>query len=80
MTVGDLRRLLKTEDEDLRAYWIGALMREADTRDVWCFVQPDELRILWPRLVRHLGQTREMWAWLSRLDDTAWPPREAYGG
>ncbi len=76
-TVGDLRRLLNADDLDLRAYWMGAL-REANTRDVWLFVRPDEVRAMWPRLVRHLGRSRAMWQWLLQLPDTPWPPVEAY--
>jgi hypothetical protein len=55
---------------------MGAILREANTRDVWVFVRPDEIRALWPRLLRHLGRARERWAWLLGLDPT-WPPPEA---
>ena len=69
-TVGDLRRHLQSEDVEERAYWLGALLREANTRDVWLFVRPDEIRALWPSLIRHLGRSRSMWAgappWCSR--------------
>lgn len=71
-TVDDLRRHLLGED---RAYWLGALLREANTRDVWCFVSPAEIRAAWPDIVRHLGKSRAMWAYLLELP-AAWPPRE----
>jgi hypothetical protein len=35
----------------VRAYWTGALLREANTRDVWLFVTPAALREEWPRLI-----------------------------
>jgi hypothetical protein len=53
---------------------MGALLREANTRDVWLFVHPDEIRALWPRLIRYLGSSRQMWAWLLKLPPPEWPP------
>jgi len=73
-TVGDLRRRLLDPDPAVRAYWMGALLREANSRDVWLYVTPEDVRSLWPRLVRHLGRSRRMWAWLLGLPDVRWPP------
>ncbi len=56
---------------------MGALLREANSRDVWVFVTPDEIRELWPELGRHLGRGRAMWAWLLELPERPWPPPEA---
>ena len=53
-TVGQLKEYLASSDLEERAYWMGALLREANTRDVWLFVTPDEVRALWPRLIRYL--------------------------
>ncbi len=77
LTVGAFRRQIAADDPNERAYWLGALLREANSRDVWLFVQPFELRALWPRLVRHLGRSRPMWAWLLGVQDLPWPPPEA---
>lgn len=63
-TVGRLKEHLASSDPEERAYWMGALLREANTRDVWLFVTSDEIRALWPRLIRYLGRSRQMWAWL----------------
>jgi len=74
-TVADFRRHLAAEDPDERAYWMGALLREANTRDVWLFVTPEAIRESWHRLIRHLGRTRDMWAYLLGLPAPTWPPR-----
>jgi hypothetical protein len=47
---------------------MGALLREANTRDVWLFVTPDEIRKAWPHLMRHLGRSRAMWTYLLQID------------
>ncbi|HLK37975.1 MAG TPA: hypothetical protein VKU41_14540 [Polyangiaceae bacterium] len=73
-TVGDLRRHLAAADEQERAYWTGALLREANTRDVWLYVTPEAIRAQWDRLLRHLGRSRERWAFLLGLDAPTWPP------
>lgn len=77
VTVGELRELLRSDNHEERAYWMGALLREANTRDAWAFVTPAEIRELWEPLQRHLGRTREMWAYLLGLPATPWPPRDA---
>ncbi len=74
-TVGSFKEHLASSDPDERAYWMGALLREANTRDVRLFVEPAEIRALWPRLIRHLGRSRDMWAWLLGLPSPEWPPR-----
>lgn len=61
-TVKDLHARLRDPEDEVRAYWMGALLREANTRDVWLFVTPAEVRALWPRLLRYLGRSRAMWA------------------
>jgi hypothetical protein len=59
-TVGDLKRWLRDPDPGLRAYWLGVLLREANTRDVWLFTTPDEVRAIWPQLLPHLGKARDV--------------------
>jgi hypothetical protein len=76
-TVADLRAALTSDDDAVRAYYLGALLREANTRDVWLFVTPAQIRQDWQRLARHLGRTRDMWAWLLDLEPLVWPPPEA---
>lgn len=73
------REYLRDADADRRAYWLGALLREAHTRDVWRYTTPAEVRSQWPRVIRHLGRSRSMWAWLLQIDSRAssWPPSTA---
>ena len=52
-SVADLRAHLADPDPEVRAYWMGALLREANTRDVWLFVTPETIRASWDRLQRH---------------------------
>ena len=73
-TVAELKVHLASDELVERVYWMGALMREANTRDVWLFVKPREIRDVWPQLIRHLGSSRSMWAWVLGLPDTGWPP------
>jgi hypothetical protein len=73
-TVGELRGHLISRDAEERAYWTGALLREANTRDVWLFVTPDDVRTQWARLQRYLGRSRELWAYLLGLKTLPWPP------
>lgn len=80
VTVGRLRELLRSPDVEERAYWLGALLREANSRDVWFFTTPDVVRAEWPRLIRHLGRSKARWAWLLDLPDLPWPPDESRRG
>jgi hypothetical protein len=68
-TVAELRVRLASRDQATRAYWMGALLREANTRDVWQFVSPDDIRRDWPHLRRHLGRARPLWSFLLGLPD-----------
>ena len=79
VTIGRFRELLRDDDQETRAYWMGALLREANSRDVWLFVSPSEIRALWPRLLRHLGRARPMWAYVLGMNGD-WPPAIPPGG
>jgi hypothetical protein len=66
-TVGDLRRHLGHGSNEERAYWLGALLREANSRDVWLYTSPAEVRAMWPFIWRHLGKSRELWSYILAL-------------
>jgi hypothetical protein len=72
LTCGQFRRKLREGTPDERAYWLGALLREANTRDVWLFTSVTEVRELWPHLYRHLGRSRALWSFLLQFP----PPAE----
>ena len=78
-SVAEFSAHLQDPEPETRAYWLGALLREANTRDAWLFVTPSEIRALWPHLARHLGRSRAMWAWLLGLEEPRWPPAGARG-
>ena len=77
VTVGGLKQRLASDDLEIKVYWMGALLREANTRDVWLFVTTDDIRELWSQLIPYLGRAREMWSWLLELPAAVWPPAEA---
>ena len=76
-TVAQLRRHLDDPDPERRGYWLGALLREANSRDIWLFTTPDRVRSDWDHVIPHLGKERERWAWLLGLPSPVWPPADA---
>ena len=63
----DLRRfrqLLVDKDPEVRAYFLGKLMRQAKPDDVFQFATVATLRETWPLLERYLGDKKEFWRWL----------------
>ena len=77
-SVAGLHAHLADPDPAVRGYWLGALLREANSRDVWLFTNPDQIRREWRHVLPHLGRARPMWGWLLELD-ALWPPAEARG-
>ena len=64
LTLEEFRKKLEDPDVDVRAYFTGKLMRQAKPDDVFSFVSTTQIRELWPRLERYLGQSRQFWTWL----------------
>jgi hypothetical protein len=64
LTLEAFRERLGDPDPDVRAYFIGKLMRQAKPDDVFSFVTPRTILDLWPIVERYLGQTRTFWTWL----------------
>jgi hypothetical protein len=75
-TVGQLKEHLAASNPEERAYSLldRALLREANSSDVWLFVTSDDIRALWPHLILNLVRSRQMWAWLLQLPPPEWPP------
>jgi len=64
MTLETFRKRLRDPDPEVRAYFVGKLMRQAKPDDVFSFVSVREIEAEWVRIDRYLGKTREFWRWL----------------
>jgi len=64
MTLEQFREALRHEDPEVRAYFLGKLMRQARPDDVFSFASAAEIRRLWPSVRRYLGRSRAFWTWL----------------
>jgi hypothetical protein len=64
LTIDKFRALLVDPDLEVRAYYVGKLMRQAKPDDVFTFVKLAEIKTLFPFVVRYLGRSREFWTWL----------------
>jgi hypothetical protein len=66
LTIDKFRARLVDPDLEVRAYYVGKLMRQAKPDDVFTFVTLGEIKSLFPLVVRYLGRSREFWTWLLR--------------
>ncbi len=64
LAIHQFRQRLQNPNPNVRAYFIGKLMRQAKPDDVFEFVSAKTIRELWPRLERFLGDKRPFWEWL----------------
>lgn len=64
MTAEEFRERLSDQDAEVRAYFLGKLMRQAKPDDVLTFVTAQRLADEWASTERYLGKTRPFWAWL----------------
>jgi hypothetical protein len=55
---------LRDSDPEVRAYYLGKLMRQAKPDDVLTFVTLAEITALFPLVSRYLGRSRDFWTWL----------------
>ena len=67
MSLGEFRDALADPDPDVRAYFLGKLMRQAKPDDVFQFVTLRRIRADWEQVTPYLGQSRAMWAFLLDL-------------
>jgi hypothetical protein len=64
ITADELRTLLSDPDPEVRAYFLGKLMRQAKPDDVFSFVSLREIVDQFSAVQRYLGRSREFWSWL----------------
>jgi hypothetical protein len=56
--------LLQHPELETRAWMQGRVLRELKPEDSLAFLTPQDIADAWPALERHLGRTRDFWAWL----------------
>jgi len=62
MSLDQFREALRHEDPEVRAYFMGKLMRQAKPDDVFSFASVAEISALWPSVQRYLGRTAAFWS------------------
>ena len=63
-TVAAAKAILAGSDVHARDELIARILREANTRDVWLFVDWPTIDEAWPRIEHRLGRARGMWTLL----------------
>jgi hypothetical protein len=64
MSMEAFQAKLRDPDPEVRAYFIGKLMRQAKPDDVFSFLALEDIGGQWALIERYLGKTREFWEWL----------------
>lgn len=64
MTVAEFKGKLESASEEEQARLLGKVLREARDTDVWHFTTPQEVKLKWDKLERHLGRRRAFWAFM----------------
>jgi hypothetical protein len=64
MTLDEFRGKLRDPDPDVRAYFLGKLMRQAKPDDVFSFITLRELDEQLSAVEPYLGKSRPFWLWL----------------
>ncbi len=60
-TVGEAHEILAGSDQGKKDELIVRLLREANSRDVWLFLDWPLIEEAWPRVERRLGRARPVW-------------------
>lgn len=70
LTLAQLQQALEGGDDDIKAYLVAKLMRQAKPDDVLVLLPMSTIRAFWPRVHSRLGRARAFWEWLlSRWQD-----------
>jgi hypothetical protein len=64
LTLAEFESRLRDADVEVRAYYLGKLMRQAKPDDVFTFVTLADLIAALPAVERYLGKSRDFWRWL----------------
>ncbi len=64
MTVGEARAVLASSDAAARDEVLVRVLREANSRDAWLFVDWTMIDEAWERIVPRLGRARPVWTLL----------------
>jgi len=64
LTLAQFESTLQHENPEVRAYFIGKLMRQARPDDVFQFVSLETIQDLQARIDPYLGRSRPFWTWL----------------
>ncbi len=61
MTVADARRVLAGSDAAAKDEVVLRILREANSRDAWLFLDWPTIEEAWPRIEHRLGRARPVW-------------------
>src|SRR5580704_1593280 len=61
ISVTELKRALAAPTSRARDELIARILREANSRDVWLFLDWAAIEEAWPRIERRLGRARGVW-------------------
>jgi hypothetical protein len=76
MTVAELRCALRDADIATKDELVARILREANTRDVWLFLDWHAIEDAWPRIRHRLGRNRPVWEMLVSRRHEVKPPHD----
>ena len=63
LTLAQFRALLLDPDDEVRAYWLGTLLRQARPDDALSLSSLTAIRRDWARAEKYVGKERAFWTW-----------------
>lgn len=61
------KRIEKSENSEIRAYFAAKLLRQAKPDDVFLFLTPQDIADLWHDMLPYLGRKKAFWNWLLNI-------------